>query len=75
MKQSTRFRKQTVGKSKDLKQIYKEKIVDKKLNINDTPKNRIKLQGIILKEVRKMNEQVVVPDQPIARGIIKQIKK
>ena len=73
MKQSTRFRKQSVGKSKELKQIYKEKIVDKKLNIKDTPKNRIKLQGIILKEVRKMNEQVVVPDQP--PKVIKQIEK
>ena len=49
MKQSTRFRKQSSGKSKDLKQIYKENIADKKLNIKDTPKNRIKLQTIIKK--------------------------
>jgi uncharacterized protein (DUF1919 family) len=74
MKQSTRFRKQSVGMSKDLKQIYKEKIVDKKLNIKDTPQNRIKLQGIILKEFRKKKDDVVVvPDQP--PKVIKQIEK
>jgi uncharacterized protein (DUF1919 family) len=64
MKQSTRFRKQSVGKSKELKQIYKEKIVDKKLNIKDTPQNRIKLQGIILKEFRKMDKKDTSPKMP-----------
>lgn len=74
MKQSTRFRKQSSGKSKDLKQIYKENIADKKLNIKDTPKNRIKLQTIIIKEFRKMDKSsVVVPDK--AKGAIPQVKK
>ena len=59
MKQSTRFRKQSSGKSKDLKQIYKENIADKKLNIKDTPKNRIKLQTIILKEFRKKEKKPI----------------
>ena len=64
MKQSTRFRKQSSGKSKDLKQIYKENIADKKLNIKDTPKNRIKLQTIIIKEFRKKEKKPITLNKP-----------
>ena len=57
--------------------IFKEGITKKKLNAKDTVENRIKFQRIMLKGIkeRKNSNQVVVPDQPVARGIIKQIEK
>ena len=52
--------------------IFKENITKKKLNAKDTVENRIKFQRIMLKGIKN---RVVVPDQPIARGIIKQKEK
>ena len=54
----------------DLLKIWKENVVKKKLTIEDTPKNKIKLQGIMLKGIKN---RVVVPDQP--PKVIKQIEK
>ena len=53
-----------------LLQIWKENVVKKKLTIEDTPKNKIKLQRIMLKGIKN---RVVVPDQP--PKVIKQIEK
>jgi hypothetical protein len=60
-----------VGKD-SLLNIFNEGITKKKLNAKDTVENRIKFQKIMLKGIKS---RVVVPDQPIARGIIKQIEK
>ncbi len=54
----------------DLLKIWKENVVKKKLTIEDTPKNKIKLQGIMLKGIKN---RVVVPDQP--PKVIKQKEK
>ena len=56
--------------SPDLLKIWKENVVKKKLTIEDTPKNKIKLQGVMLKGIKN---RVVVPDQP--PKVIKQIEK
>lgn len=53
-----------------LLQIWKENVVKKKLTIEDTPKNKIKLQGVMLKGIKN---RVVVPDQP--PKVIKQKEK
>ena len=53
-----------------LLEIWKENVVKKKLTIEDTPKNKIKLQRIMLKGIKN---RVVVPDQP--PKVIKQIEK
>jgi len=76
MKKNSKTKEEFKGNSALLKQIYKEKISDKKLNIKDTPENKIKLQRIVLRTFRlrmKKTTEVPVPDK--AKGAVPQVKK
>lgn len=71
------------SKESDIKKIWMKEIVKKKLSIEDTPRNKARLQGIIFngltekkkkkREKKAAKDKVVVPDK--AKGAIPQVKK